>query len=90
MQSVHNYIFSSTGAGTGKSFLLKIILQQLVRKYDSHSVFITATTGLAACSLGGTTVHQFGGFRPSDEELFASGHNPEVLCLRIISFIDYF
>lgn len=29
--------------------------------YEKHTVFVTATTGLAACSIGGTTVQQFAG-----------------------------
>ena len=54
-------IFITGGAGTGKSSLLLIIVEKLYEKYGRHTVFVTATTGLAACAIGGTTVQQFAG-----------------------------
>ena len=45
------------GAGTGKSLVLKHILRAL----PDDSTFVTASTGLAACALGGTTLHAFAG-----------------------------
>ena len=44
-------------AGTGKSLVLKHILRALPRE----TTYVTASTGLAACALGGTTVHAFSG-----------------------------
>jgi hypothetical protein len=44
-------------AGTGKSLLLCHILQSLPR----DTTFVTGTTGLAACHLGGTTINSFAG-----------------------------
>ncbi len=44
-------------AGTGKSLLLRHILRCLPR----GSTFVTGTTGLAACHLGGTTINSFAG-----------------------------
>ena len=42
-------VFFTGGAGVGKSFLLKEILRRL----PTASTFATATTGVAACAIGG-------------------------------------
>jgi ATP-dependent exoDNAse (exonuclease V) alpha subunit len=46
-------------AGTGKTF----VLNQFIRlsKYEGKHVSVTATTGLAATHLGGTTIHAWAG-----------------------------
>ena len=44
-------------AGTGKSLLLRHILRALPR----DSTFVTGTTGLAGCALGGITINSFAG-----------------------------
>ncbi|KPM42133.1 ATP-dependent DNA helicase PIF1 [Neonectria ditissima] len=56
-------VFFTGPAGTGKSVLLKKIIQQLAIKYlgDDKRVGITASTGLAAHGIGGTTLHRFAG-----------------------------
>ncbi|OJD30801.1 dna repair and recombination protein pif1 [Diplodia corticola] len=57
-------IFFTGPAGTGKSLLLKRIIEGLTVKYldeGSASVAVTASTGLAAFSIGGTTLHRFAG-----------------------------
>ena len=54
-------VFFTGGAGTGKSTLLLQIIEKLNIKYGKHTVYVTATTGLAACAIGGTTVQQFAG-----------------------------
>jgi ATPase subunit of ABC transporter with duplicated ATPase domains len=59
-------VFLTGGAGTGKSHLLKCILQEMVILHGKQAVSVTATTGIAAVSVGGTTVHQFAGIRPGD------------------------
>lgn len=55
-------IFFTGAAGTGKSVLLKRIINELRKRYrDEGSVAVTASTGLAACNIGGTTLHSFTG-----------------------------
>jgi hypothetical protein len=61
-------VFFTGGAGTGKSFLLK----QIVARLDPRTTFVTASTGIAACAVGGTTIHHFagiGGFSLADKSL---------------------
>jgi len=47
-------------AGTGKSFLLRYLVQQLQDRYPNQ-VAVTATTGIAAANIGGQTLHSFAG-----------------------------
>ena len=54
-------IFYTGSAGTGKSVLLRELIKSLKRKYGSEEVAVTASTGLAACNIGGITVHSFSG-----------------------------
>lgn len=54
-------VFITGGAGTGKSCMLGTVVDSLRRLHGTEAVFVTATTGLAACLVGGTTVHQFAG-----------------------------
>jgi hypothetical protein len=44
--------FYTGGGGTGKSILLKHVVELLVAKHGKSNVFVTATTGLAACAIG--------------------------------------
>lgn len=55
-------IFYTGSAGTGKSVLLRVLIKTLRRMYGPGSVAVTASTGLAACNIGGITVHSFAGF----------------------------
>jgi len=50
-------VFFSGCAGTGKSHLIKLLRDYLPR----DSTFFTASTGLAAVNIGGTTLHSFAG-----------------------------
>jgi ATP-dependent DNA helicase PIF1 len=49
--------------GTGKSVLLREIISSLKRKHrgNADAVAVTASTGMAACNIGGTTIHSFAG-----------------------------
>lgn len=51
-------LFITGEAGTGKSFLLAYIVQELKK---TKSVAVTATTGIVAASHGGVTLHTFAG-----------------------------
>lgn len=50
-------LFYTGSAGTGKSFLLKKIIAAL----PPDVTMATASTGVAACHIGGITLHQFAG-----------------------------
>ncbi|MCO5557063.1 hypothetical protein L7F22_065969 [Adiantum nelumboides] len=54
-------VFITGSAGTGKSFLLMYIIRILKRALPDNSVFVTASTGIAACTLKGITLHTFAG-----------------------------
>ncbi|KAF3903485.1 hypothetical protein ABW20_dc0108288 [Dactylellina cionopaga] len=66
-------VFFTGSAGTGKSVLLREIITALRKKHKNYdSVAITASTGLAACNIGGITLHSFSGIglgRESVEQL---------------------
>jgi ATP-dependent DNA helicase PIF1 len=49
--------------GTGKSVLLREIIKALKKRNLKHpdAVAITASTGIAACNIGGVTLHSFSG-----------------------------
>lgn len=56
-------VFFTGSAGTGKSVLLREIIKGLRQrhKHESDRVAVTASTGLAACNVGGVTLHSFAG-----------------------------
>lgn len=62
-----NNIFYSGGAGTGKSHLLAAIIAEMKLLHGADTVHVTATTGLAACAIGGITIHQFAGISAISE-----------------------
>jgi ATP-dependent DNA helicase PIF1 len=50
-------IFVTGGAGSGKSYLLNL----LKRNYGQYGLEITASTGIAAVNIGGSTIHAWSG-----------------------------
>lgn len=62
-------LFFTGPAGTGKSFLLKEIIRSLREAKGYDSVYVTAPTGIAACSLGGSTLHSFAGMGISQRKI---------------------
>ena len=56
-------VFFTGSAGTGKSVLLREVIRILRDKYkrEIDRVAVTASTGLAACNVGGVTLHSFAG-----------------------------
>jgi ATP-dependent DNA helicase PIF1 len=55
-------VFFTGAAGTGKSYLIGCIIEELRTRYgDSRSVAVTATTGAAAVNIGGVTIHSMAG-----------------------------
>ena len=56
-------VFFTGSAGTGKSVLLREIINSLRIKWkrEPDRVAVTASTGLAACNVGGVTLHSFAG-----------------------------
>jgi ATP-dependent DNA helicase PIF1 len=63
-------IFFTGAAGTGKSVLLRRIILELRKKHKKlgpQVVSVTASTGLAACNIGGMTLHSFAGIGLGEE-----------------------
>ncbi|XP_010035891.2 ATP-dependent DNA helicase PIF1 [Eucalyptus grandis] len=56
-------VFVTGSAGTGKTALLKHIIKLLKDSLGRSRVFVTASTGVAACALRGQTLHSFAGIR---------------------------
>ncbi|SJL06236.1 uncharacterized protein ARMOST_09572 [Armillaria ostoyae] len=64
-------IFFTGATGTGKSLLLKAIIQALKSKYSKEpmAIGVTASTGMAASNIGGHTIHSWGGINPMKDDL---------------------
>ncbi len=76
-------VFYTGGAGCGKSYLLRVIIEEMGKIYNRSEIFVTATTGLAACAIGGITVHQFAGLRCGEEYLDISANKRIQVCIYI-------
>jgi len=62
-------VFYTGAAGTGKSFILKIVQQVFAYVKKEKQLSITATTGIAACNVRGMTVHSWSGVGIGSEPL---------------------
>jgi ATP-dependent DNA helicase PIF1 len=64
-------VFFTGSAGTGKSVLMREIITALRKTYkrEPDRVAVTASTGLAACNVGGVTLHSFAGIGLGKEEV---------------------
>jgi len=72
-------LFFTGSAGTGKSVLLRELIVQLRKKYNkakgdywepsNDAVAVCASTGIAACNIGGCTLHSFAGVGLGQEAL---------------------
>jgi ATP-dependent DNA helicase PIF1 len=54
-------------AGTGKTVLLRAIIERL--KAEGRRLAVTASTGIAAINIGGSTLHSFAGIRLGKEPM---------------------
>lgn len=63
-------LFFTGAAGTGKSYLMHVIISQLnmLHRGRSNAVAVCATTGLAAINIGGTTLHRWAGIGLGKED----------------------
>lgn len=69
--------FFFTGpAGTGKTFVLKKIVQQLRRLFSNEKgkekLAVTSMTGIAAQNVGGETIHRWSGWTPAHDTYTAT------------------
>lgn len=64
-------VFITGSAGTGKTALLKHIIKLLKGSLGRSTVFVTASTGVAACALRGQTLHSFAGIKNPGREASA-------------------
>jgi ATP-dependent DNA helicase PIF1 len=64
-------VFFTGPAGTGKSVLMRAIIAELKKKWlrDPERLAVTASTGLAACNIGGITLHSFAGIGLGKEDV---------------------
>jgi ATP-dependent DNA helicase PIF1 len=64
-------VFFTGPAGTGKSVLMRAIIAAMKKKWakDPERLSITASTGLAACNIGGMTLHSFAGIGLGKEDV---------------------
>ena len=77
-------LFLTGGAGTGKSFTLRTIIDVLHALHGKEHVFVTASTGIAACAIGGTTVHVCNGLASNLSTLLRT-HSPHTLVVSHIA-----
>jgi hypothetical protein len=90
------YFFITGSAGTGKSFIINLIVENLKRKGSKY--LLLAPTGVAATTIGGETIHSalriretFGAFQSLafyDHEFFESLKTIDTLIIDEISMVS--
>jgi len=90
------YFFVTGSAGTGKSFLINLIVENLKKKGSNY--LLLAPTGVAATTIGGETIHSalrireaFGGFQSLafyDHDFFKSLKTINTLIIDEISMVS--
>ncbi len=62
-------LFLTGSAGTGKSFLVKKMVEQFQRQYPDNpdAMVVTSTTGLSSLNINGRTIHSWSGLTPSQD-----------------------
>ncbi|MCW1930012.1 MAG: PIF1 family DEAD/DEAH box helicase [Candidatus Kerfeldbacteria bacterium] len=92
-------LFLTGPAGSGKTYLLNAVIEDA--KSSGKKVAVTASTGIAATHIGGTTIHSWSGIGIADsftpyqldalmqkEHLFKRFKNTDVLIIDEISMFD--
>ncbi|KAI8373367.1 PIF1-like helicase-domain-containing protein [Choanephora cucurbitarum] len=77
-RKIHDYIiderknvFFTGSAGTGKSVLLRHIINSLRKIYGTKEVVVTASTGIAAVNIDGVTLHRFVKRKERERDVFS-------------------
>ncbi|CAH2448661.1 DNA helicase [Komagataella phaffii CBS 7435] len=94
-------IFYTGSAGTGKSVVLRELVQRLNNLYGPDKVGVTASTGLAAVNIGGQTINRWAGIGIGKQtpvalaglikkngNTYARWRNVKVLIMDEVSMID--
>lgn len=94
-------VFLTGSAGSGKTVLVNHIVKMLKKIHGRSRVFVTASTGVAACALNGQTLHSFAGIRSgevdaeallqrvlSDKRAFQRWSKAKALVIDEISLVD--
>jgi predicted ATPase with chaperone activity len=62
-------VFFTGAAGSGKSFILRILQDLFNQANQREKIAFTAPTGVAACNIGGRTINSWAGIGLCDKEL---------------------
>jgi ATP-dependent DNA helicase PIF1 len=62
-------VFFTGAAGSGKSFILRILQDLFNLAHQRENIAFTAPTGVAACNIGGRTINSWAGIGLCDKQL---------------------